>query len=454
MSTDVIATKTCDCNTNRSLDITTPRNVHLSAFYKRSFAYYTVKLRMPVILTNLIDNLVRNKKQIIERFGEGTQEELKQIIGEISQFKYEVQTNKPLKLLIEDKLLGTSPPDVKIYNEYIQKQETLEGHATHFHTIWLLTECYMYRRIWQSFQTKYCLKNFDPFENQKQQSFASSLPLIEKMGEYLIRLLDHEAEKTEFIQLLKLNLWGNKCDLSLSLGKVGDDNSLFDTEVMNPFILCDESEKIWNLMISESSSEIIDIVFDNAGYEVFTDLCLADYIITCKMAKLVRLYVKAIPWFISDVMKHDFFWMLDQLKNSSNENLKKIGHRWADHISNKKWTIHISDFWTLPFDYTHMPKVDPDLYKQLAQAKAVFFKGDLNYRKLFGELNWDPTTPVDQGLQNFNPTNLCIMRTIKADIVCGIRKGIAEELSAKDEKWMEKGEYGLIQFSNKIVSID
>lgn len=79
---------------------------------------------------------------------------MKQIIGEISQFKYEVQTNKPLKLLIEDKLLGTSPPDVKIYNEYIQKQETLEGHATHFHTIWLLTECYMYRRIWQSFQTK------------------------------------------------------------------------------------------------------------------------------------------------------------------------------------------------------------------------------------------------------------------------------------------------------------
>lgn len=36
----------------------------------RSFAFYTVKSRLPIILTNIIDNLVRNKSQIIEKFGE------------------------------------------------------------------------------------------------------------------------------------------------------------------------------------------------------------------------------------------------------------------------------------------------------------------------------------------------------------------------------------------------
>lgn len=40
------------------------------------------------------------------------------------------------------------------------------------------------------------------------------------MGEYLIRLLDHEAEKTEFIQLLKVCLkidsWTAYCEVGFT----------------------------------------------------------------------------------------------------------------------------------------------------------------------------------------------------------------------------------------------
>lgn len=78
----------------------------------------------------------------------------------------------------------------------------------------------------------------------------------------------------------------------------------------------------------------------------------------------------------------------------------------------------------------------------------------MNYRKLFGEINWDPATPIDVGLRNFHPTKLCILRTIKADIVCGLKEGLAEDIEAKDQKWMENGDWGLIQFSNKVVAID
>lgn len=101
-----------------------------------------------------------------------------------------------------------------------------------------------------------------------------------------------------------------------------------------------------------------------------------------------------------------------------------------------------------------MTKYDKNLYKKLAEAKLVIFKGDLNYRKLFGEKNWDPTTPVDVALQNFHPTKLCALRTIKADIVCGLKPGVAEKMEAKDPEWMEKGDWGLMQFSDKIVSAD
>lgn len=77
----------------------------------------------------------------------------------------------------------------------------------------------------------------------------------------------------------------------------------------------------------------------------------------------------------------------------------------------------------------------------------------MNYRKLFGETNWDPTTPINVGLQEFNPSKLCILRTIKADIVCGLEKGIAEKTEQIEPKWMETGNWGLIQFSEKIVPI-
>lgn len=59
----------CQCNTNASMDLATPRNAYLTAFYKRSFAYYTVKVRMPVILTQIIDSLVRNKEEIVNKYG-------------------------------------------------------------------------------------------------------------------------------------------------------------------------------------------------------------------------------------------------------------------------------------------------------------------------------------------------------------------------------------------------
>lgn len=52
-------------------------------------------------------------------------------------------------------------------------------------------------------------------------------------------------------------------------------------------------------------------------------------------------------------------------------------------------------------------------------------------------------------LLGFHPTNLCALRTIKADLVAEIPDPISMELSEKDPMWMETGLYGLIQFAKK-----
>jgi uncharacterized protein with ATP-grasp and redox domains len=438
----------CECNP-QSLDLKTPRNIHLTAFYKRSFAHHTVKNRMPIIITQVIDGLVRNKAQIAKDDGEEGQEDLKSVIAELSKLKYEIQTNKSLRKIV------SKSSDVKFYNDYINAQMGVEGNVTFFSAIWLLSECYMYRRIREAFELTNKLKDYDPFVKQKRDSYFQALPLITVLGQYLLGYLEQSPKPTkdEFIKLLKINLWGNKCDLSLTNGEISSNmEDLFNLDNLEPNILCDHSEKVWTV-VSTGNSTFIDVVFDNSGYEVFTDLCLADYLISKKLTSKIRFYVKTIPWFISDVMIHDFHWILGQLKTNPDESLRKLGEKWTNYVDNQTWILIEDDFWTLPVDFSYMRNTKPLLYKKLAEAKLVIFKGDLNYRKLFGERNWDPTTPIDEALQNFNPTKLCTLRTIKADIVCGLAQGVAEKMEGISEKWMETGDYGLIQFTEKIVLI-
>lgn len=49
----------------------------------------------------------------------------------------------------------------------------------------------------------------------------------------------------------------------------------------------------------------------------------------------------------------------------------------------------------------------------------------------------------------FRPTNLCSLRTVKADIVCEMNIDLTNELSKKDPMWMETGQYGVINFISK-----
>ncbi|XP_050294250.1 damage-control phosphatase ARMT1-like isoform X2 [Anthonomus grandis grandis] len=431
-----------------SLDLKTPRNVPLTAFYKRSFAYHTVKNRMPVILTQVIDSLVRNKEGISNEFGEGSADDLKQAIGELSKLKYEIQTNKPLTPLDE------ASEENRLYNSHITKQASEDGETTHFNTIWLLTECYMYARIKDIFRHTTRLKDFDYFQSSKFEAYHKSRDLMVHLSEFIINInnkVETCDKREKILKMLKLNLWGNKCDLSISLGKVDGPGKLHDTKELEQFVLVDDSENIYQALANSSitGQEEIDVVLDNSGYEVFTDLCMMDLVTSFSMAKKVNFHVKQIPWFISDVTEYDFNWTLNQLSQSDNSNMRKLGLKWKELVQNETWKIVVHPFWTLPFDFSYMKQYAPDLYNKLEMSKLIIFKGDLNYRKLFGDKNWDPITPPEEALQGFLPSRLCTLRTIKADIVVGLKPGVAEQCEKKDVKWMENGDYGLIQFVNK-----
>lgn len=86
---------------------------------------------------------------------------------------------------------------------------------------------------------------------------------------------------------------------------------------------------------------IVDIILDNAGYELFTDFCLAAFLIAIKFADKVRLYPKLYPWYISDATINDIHWTIEYMKNATNECLKKFAILIETYLNNNIWTIEV-----------------------------------------------------------------------------------------------------------------
>ena len=123
-------------------------------------------------------------------------------------------------------------------------------------------------------------------------------------------------------------------------------------------------------------------------------------------------------------MPHDIDWVLDEMCNGAINDLKivecnpilmKYGEKWKKYIKSGTWSIHPDPFWTYPFDYSTMAQHDQQLYSILSEASLLIFKGDLNYRKLVGDLKWKPTDTFKDALQGFHPAPLVTLRTLVMD---------------------------------------
>lgn len=188
----------------------------------------------------------------------------------------------------------------------------------------------------------------------------------------------------------------------------------------------------------------MSIVLDNAGFEILTDLCLAEFLVASGLASCIHFHAKAMPWFVSDVTRSDFDWVLDTMSSMNHLAINHLSRAWHNHLKDGLWTVHCHSFWTMPFPFCDMQSVSPDLYSQLAKSDLVIFKGDLNYRKLVSDLKWDFTTDFSRSLRGFHPAPLCSLRTLKADVVVGLSLGQAEQTAANSSDWMTTGEYATI----------
>ncbi|XP_015281650.1 PREDICTED: protein-glutamate O-methyltransferase [Gekko japonicus] len=428
--------------------------VPLSGKFKGSFAYDTIKDRLPEILTRVIDTLHRHRNEFFEEHGEKGVEAEKKAIAYLSKLRNELQTDK-LLIALTDNL-----PDTALWNQYLEYQQNLSyGPPSWFKSPWLYIECYMYRRIHEALVLNPPISDFDVFHEEKVHGFFESQQAIIVLTSYLQELLknisnvDEKLLQGEFLKLLQVSLWGNKCDLSISGGKDNSQKSdpLETLEELKSFILVDHMEKIWSLLINAKkmnsrTTTRIDIVLDNAGFELTADLVLADFLVSSKLATEIHFHGKSIPWYVSDTTVRDFNWTIKQMQSANHKWMSKCGMCWGGKMKNGIWVYHDHVFWTLPHGFSSMAQVAPDLYAELQKSNLILFKGDLNYRKLTGDLKWDFTVPFHQALNSFHPAPLCSLRTLKSDVQVGLQPGQGERFMNTEPEWMIIGKYGIVQF--------
>lgn len=388
-----------------------------------SFAYFTLTQRMPTIVRRVIDE---------NDFPSSIVENLESLIQELP--------NGMVRFLQDDQA-----PDLTAWGRYLEPDVGKRW----IDIPWFFAEAYFYRRILEAthyFQEGAC-QGIDPFALQKGRGLEAAMDSIRELSSRVNAWLDqeqHEKGKTErhnLIALLYSVLWGNRADLSLwPIDAEQLDNSQ-EIHLEETHILVDDTSIVAERVASFHEVRI-DIIVDNAGFELVCDLCVADFLLTSQAAGVVYLHLKPHPTFVSDAMIKDVHHTIEFLAASGDREVQLLGQRLQDYLDCDRLLCRDDYFWTSPLVFWEMPE---PLQQELARSSLILIKGDANYRRCLGDRHWPFTTALEDIVCYF-PAPFVALRTLKSEVAAGLRSDQVEALQQEDPQWLTNGQWGVIQF--------
>jgi hypothetical protein len=325
---------------------------------------------------------------------------------------------------------------------------------------WLVAEFYAYRRLMEAIgyydASNPMTYRWDPFAIAKRAGLTSSVDAAEMMlGRSMS--LPHTAEGTSIA--VAFALWGNRMDLSIWPADADDDNSRANafTDVLRSSddnLLHDDTHDLANycMALKDRGDGNIDIIVDNAGFELVSDLALADHLVSSGVAKVVTFRLKGHPTFVSDALEKDLRETVghyESLSPASHPHAHAAGVRWRRHLDDGSWACREDDFWAQPSPMWEMPEfLRSDMS---SRCDLAFVKGDANYRRLLGDRQWDYSAPFKDVVGCYFPCPVCALRTLKAEVGCGMAREQVERAMALEDEWMVNGRFGVVQFSRDQV---
>jgi len=255
----------------------------------------------------------------------------------------------------------------------------------------------------------------------------------------LLRVLASEPEPASREGLLRQSLWGNQNDLSM--WKAGGKEGPPQWGGSNAHLLVDETLLAARLL--DRGVDRLDILLDNTGSELASDLALVDFLLESKKAQQVVLHAKVYPTFVSDATPADVLTAVEFLDWNENPLAQAMGVRLKRQIETGRIQLREHFFWHSPLPFWELPE---ELSRELSQSSLILSKGDANYRRLLGDLHWPFTTSFRE-ITVYSPAPLLTLRVLKSEIVVGLQPGQAETLSEQDPQWLVDGAWGVAQFT-------
>ena len=439
-------------NDNRKNQKSVPSIIH-SSFYKIQDMVESIP---PMILSNVpgtwaFDTMSRRiRDEILSRIYDennlhSTEDQALKIAKErLDRIQHDLQESNIISNLKMTSVGKPSDIDYETWQTIIAPYENVKW----LDCPWLITEFYFYRQIVDAFQ--YFDTLYDPFHFQKFSGLQSSIPLTIELFQKYSSIPDEKTTgKLRFA--IFGSLWGNKMDLSLwpTKSNEGDANTAETIssvlEANSENLLCDDYSTLENhLLASDKEHKRVDIVVDNAGFELMTDILLANALIDTNAAQEIIFHVKGHPTFVSDALENDLRETISELRAHG---LTKAND-WESYLDTGVWKIRPDCYWAQPFPFWEIPT---EIYEDFkANSHLAFLKGDANYRRLLGDRTWELTTPF-QNIAGSFPSAICALRTLKAELGCGMEeKAVLKAKTRNPEDWMVTGKYGVLQFTTPV----
>jgi uncharacterized protein with ATP-grasp and redox domains len=420
----------------------------------------------------------RVNEEILERTVLDMQEDLDQpafanIRNNIATLRRELEhaATTPLSMLVK-------PDDNDDDNEERHKEfqewsdilhPYIENQDTWLTAPWMVTEFYVYRRLmdclgyWDPNSPGY---KYDPFLKPKRAGLVSSVgsaePILSKINDLVLVEPSDTNRRSEGLKIaISIALWGNKMDLSLWPADLAHAETDVFTQILETAaenLLHDDSDLLCQYCEQLHSQKRVgaqmDIIVDNAGFELVTDLALAQYLIQSGIAKTVTFQLKSHPTFVSDALAKDLIETVDYYANLGSRQYPACcaaGQLWRSFLDNGQWVLHEDNFWVQAYAMWDM--TEPLRSDMATRCNLAFVKGDANYRRLLGDRQWEYTAPFQDVVGCYFPCPVCSLRTLKAELGCGMDADQIERASKLDENWMTNGRFGVVQFGTGVPNV-
>ncbi len=386
------------------------RPPHLMVSEPGSFAEYTIRVRKPQILADIV-----------------------------SDNAYPAAVNRALSSFGDEIAGGHVHPlteDTADRDIWQSAWEPFEG-ASWFDLPWYFAETFFYRRVLEIVQYFQPGRwhHMDPFAARKGHALAEGLRTL---GPLCDAMPDDAHVANRFARWIYQSVWGNRADLSNIAVNVSAATSLHDG---SDLLLIDHASQVWSHLVLGEATRV-DLVADNAGLELLVDLAFTAFLIDETPVEQVHIHLKPQPFFVSDAMPADCETAIDALCATATPPLDALGDRLLSQRGNGQLILDTDPFWATSLFFSQFPE---RLRNGLGSSDLLILKGDVNYRRLLEDRHWPATTRLEE-ITLFMPAPFVTLRTLKGELIVGLPSDLAGRLDREDPRWLINGQRGLIHF--------